>query len=242
MADAFQTDGSEQQPDVNVKFEDLVGDNKKYRDPDAVAKAVIAKDEFIEQLKRENAGMRESLSKRETEEQFLDRLKQLSQATPPKTEDNPPPDGARATAVTPETVEEIINRREAEKQKKANLDLAIAKAQEAYGDDYKRHVAKQAQAIGMTTADLTDLASKNPNAFIRVLGLDGTKTNNQTDAFAPPRSSVSVSTQPNPNVKNYAYFQKLRAEKGEAHFYTPSIQMEMWNNLKQMGEEEFYKR
>ncbi len=239
MSDAFEIDPSEHTPEV--KFEDLVGDGKKYRDQEAAAKAIVEKDRFIEQLKRETAEMREAIAKREKESAFIDKLEALTKAKSPDAQEPPAHDGTDtgATAVRPEDVEKILEAREAKKRREDNLGSAINRLQELYGDDYKRHVSRQAQSLGMTTQELTDLAARSPDAFFRTLGVD---TARQTDAFtAPPRSSMS----PPPaqaGVKNYAYFDKLRAEKGETYYFSPTVQNEMWNSLKQLGEEAFYKR
>lgn len=238
MSDAFMT--NEPLGETETKFEELVGEGKRYRDPDAAAKAIVEKDSFIEQLKREAAEMRTSLQKREQEAAFLDRLEALSRAKSPELGNPPPEDGTpNATAVTPEVVEQVIVAREAKKLAQTNLDTTVRKLQEVYGDDYKRHVAATARQIGMSTSDLTELASRSPEAFFRTVGLGQVQ---KKDAFdAPPRSAVSLSPNSRGEVKNYAYYAKIRAEKGEAAYFQPSVQNEMWSNLKTLGEEEFYK-
>lgn len=238
MSDAFQTT----EETVETKFEDIVGEGKKYRDQDAVAHAIAEKDRFIEQLQRENAEAREAIQRRENERAYKDKLAAATEAKSPSEQDTPAPNGTgEATAIKPEDVEAIIEAREAKKNREANLGKSIGRLQELYGDDYKRHVARQAQAIGMSTAELTDLASRSPEAFFRTLGLTE-QSQKVADAFAPPRSSVSVPVGSKQEVKNYAYFQKIRTEKGEAAYFTPQVQMEMWNAVKQLGEDEFYKR
>lgn len=238
MSDAFQVDPQEP---VEVKFENLVGEGKKYRDQDAVAKAVVEKDQFIERLKQETAEMREALAKREKEASFIDRLDELTKAKLLERQDPPAHDRADtdATAVPPvEQIEKVIEAREAKKARDSNLAQTVNRLQELYGDDYKRHVSKQAQAMGMSTQELTDLAARSPAAFFRTLGVDVPRQ----DAFNPPPKSTLSAPSTQSGMKNYSYYQKMRAEKGEAHYFTPSVQNEMWNSLKQLGEAEFYKR
>lgn len=235
MADAFMTDDAPE-----TKYEDLVGEGKRYHDNDAVAKAIQEKDRFIEQLKRENAEAREAIQKRENERAYEDQLRRATEARSPSEQDTPVVDGTNiATAMKPEDVLRILEERDAAKTREVNLNKSLARLQELYGDDFKRHVARQAQEIGMTTQELTELASRSPEAFFRTLGVTEQK---RTDAFAPPRSSVSTLPNVHQDVKNYAYFQKLRAEKGEAFYFTPQVQNEMWEQVKLLGEDEFYKR
>lgn len=239
MADAFMT--NEPSEPVEVKFDDLVGEGRKYSDPNAAAKAIVEKDSFIEQLKRENAEMRQSIQKREQEAAFLDRLEALSRAPSPEPRNLAPEEGTtNATAVTPEAIERVIEEREAKKTAETNLGTVLNRLQEVYGPDYRRHVSATARQIGMSTERLTSLASESPEAFFRTIGL--AQPGAKQDAFdAPPRSAVTTVATPNKNVKNYSYFKNIRETKGEAAYFNPAVQMEMWNTLKAVGEEEFYK-
>lgn len=241
MSDAFETNEPLDTPEV--KFDDLVGEGRKYRDQDAVAKALTEKDRFIAQLQRENAEAREAIQKRINEQSFNDRLERLNARSPDEQQDPPAPQQGReapAVTVTPETIDKLLDEREAKKKAEANLEVAVHRLKELYGDDYKRHVAKQAQGLGITTADLTALASRSPDAFFRAIGVEANQR--QVDAFsAPPRPSVTAPATAG-SQKNYQYYSKLRQEKGEAWYFTPQVQNEIWNAVKTLGEAEFYKR
>jgi hypothetical protein len=230
--DPFETDPSET-PNVEVKFEDLVGEGKKYKDPEAAAKAIVEKDRFIERLKQEAAEAREAAQKRINEEEFLTKLEALSRGKSPDAGNQPPADGTQTAAVTPEAVEEIINKREAARKRQANIEAVTSKLQETFGDDYKRHVQKQAQALGTTTAELTELAAKSPQAFLRLVGAE--QAQRSDDAFSPPpRSSLS----PPPSsgtTKNYSYYQRQRVEKGEGWYFSLPVQKEIWEQAKALG-------
>lgn len=231
MPDPFELDPTET---PTIKFEDLVGEGKKYRDQDAVAHAIAEKDRFIERLKQENAEAREAAQKRANEEEFLTRMETLSRGKSPETRDPPSTEGTQTTAITPETIEQMLEAREAKKARETNLSTSLQKLQETFGDDYKRHVQKQAQSLNTTTAELTELASKSPAAFLRLMGI-GEQT--KADAFsAPPRSSMTV--QPgtvNSNTKDYAYYAKQRLEKGEGWYFSLPVQKEIWEQAKALG-------
>lgn len=241
MSDLFQTDPDEIPAlDPNKVYKDeLVGEGKKFKDEEALARAKVESDRYIAQLLREQEEMRQALNKRINEEEFLTKLETLSKGKSPDPQDPPVNDGTQTTAITPEAVEEIIARREAENQRKTNLATAIAKLQETFGDDYKRHVQAQAKALGVGTDFLTDAAAKNPQAFYRLIGLD---QQTKSDAFSPPpRSSVQQSTSSNPNAKNYGHFKRLRSEKGDGWYFSQPVQQEIWRELKSQGEDNFYK-
>lgn len=238
MSDAFQDDNSEIVP----KFEDLVGEGKRYRDNEAVAKTIVEKDAYIKRLEAEAAEAREAaktaseaLSKRTNEADFLDRLEALSRGTQPDADPQGGREVAQPAAVKLEDIEDLIEKREAAKNRKANLDVAVVKLQEAFGDDYKRHVQKQALALGMTTAQLTEMAGTSPQAFLRLVGVEQRHTD-VIDA-SPPRSSIQapLMTQNPGSEKTYSYYSKLRREKGETWYFSLPVQKEIWENAKRLG-------
>lgn len=225
--DPFATNEPVLDPEKNY-LEDLVGDDKKYKTPEDLAKAAVHKDLFIEQLKRENAEAREALAKRINEEEFLKKLEQVARPKSPEPQDPPvtPRDEPVASAITPDKIEEILDQREAKRTREANLSSVTSRLQELYGDDYRSRVQSQAKALGVGTDFLTDVASKNPQAFYRLLGLD----QKREDSFSPPpRPSLQTSTGPNTaGRKDYNYFKKLRQEKGDGWYFSLPVQQEIW--------------
>ena len=57
---------------IENPLETLVGEGKKFKDADALARAAIEKDRFILQLQAENAQMRTSLKGEQKIDEFLD--------------------------------------------------------------------------------------------------------------------------------------------------------------------------
>jgi hypothetical protein len=219
---------------ASVKFDDLVGEGKKYKTTDDAAIAIMEKDHFIEQLKRENAEMREASSKRMNEEEFLAKL---AQATAPKTpEPQDPPVERRveqvASAVTPEDIDKIIDQREAKRSREQNLNSVVDRLQELYGDEFKSRVQSQAKELGVGTTFLTNIASENPQAFYRLMGIEAPK---RQDTFSPPpptRVNTANQTQPS-GKKDYGHFQKLRSEKGDGWYFSIPVQQEIWQAAKE---------
>ncbi|HEY6020500.1 MAG TPA: hypothetical protein VIY48_11525 [Candidatus Paceibacterota bacterium] len=207
-------------------LEELVGDGRKYATPEDLAKAAIHKDAFIEQLKRENAEAREAISKRINEEEFLKKLEQVARPNSPPPQD--PPEDRRdeqaPPAITPEDIEKLLSQREAKKKQEENLQTVTNRLQELYGDDYRSRVQSQAKALGVGTDFLTNIAQQNPQAFYRLLGLEQARE----ETFSPPpRSSVS-SPPSTTGKKDYAYFAKMRKEKGEGWYFSIPVQQEIW--------------
>ena len=216
---------------VQASFDDLVGEDKKYKTQDDAAKALIEKDSFIEQLKRENAEAREALSKRINEEEFLKKLQEVTSRSP----DNEEPPVIAGTEqqenpLTPEKVEQIVAEREAKKKREANLAAVTDRLQEVYGDNYRSRVQSQAKVLGVGTNYLTSVAADSPEAFYRLMELDG-RGSVRSDS-TPPRSVVNPTVSGNSNKKDYSYYQKLRQEKGDSWYFSIPVQQEIWKAAK----------
>lgn len=212
-------------------FEVLVGEGKKYVDQNALAKAAVHKDQFIEQLQRENAEMRETIQKRSNEEEFLSKLEKIAQPKSPEPQ-NPPVerrDAPAQSALSESDIERIIEEREAKKTRDANLKTALSKLQEVYGDNYKSRVQSQAQQLGVGTDFLTDVAAKNPQAFFRLLGLEQPRVRSEDIFSAPPKTQVNSTTAPSvSNRKDYNYYKRMRDEKGDGWYFSQQVQQEIW--------------
>lgn len=233
MADDVFDGPTEPVVDENKDYlQELVGEGKKYSTPQELAKAAVHKDQFIEQIKRENAEMREALSKRNNEEEFLSRIEKVVQPKSPEPQDTPVRRDDVKSAITPEDVEQIIEQREAKRKREENLTSVMSKLQEVYGDQYKSRVQSQAQQLGVGTDFLTDVAAKNPQAFYKLLGLD--QQPRKDDIFSPPpRTQVTTTTSSPSSQKDYQYFQNLRREKGDSWYFSQRTQQEIWRAAKE---------
>src|SRR6185369_12687153 len=94
---------------TEVKFEDLVGEGKKFRDQDAVAKKIVHSDAHIARVEREAAEMRETIAKLQAQVQANDRLSTiedlLRKGEPSVT---PPANNAEAVITAPTLDETAI--------------------------------------------------------------------------------------------------------------------------------------
>lgn len=223
---------------------ELVGDDKKFKTPGELARAKAESDAFIERLKQEAAGLRSELSSRMQMEAILT---QLESVTKPAAPSNEPAPQARereqaSSAVNPEVdIEKMVSQKLAEAQNKrdrdANVSAVTAKLKQAYGENYASQVKSVADRLGVGTDFLSDLASSKPAAFFKLIGLDEQPTR-RSDIFAPPSSVTGVSN-PNAGNKTWGYYEGIR-KADKTKYYSPAIQNEMFNQLKELGDD-FYK-
>lgn len=179
-------EGADQAP----KFEDLVGEGKRYADAEAVAKAVAEKDRFIEQLKREAQEAREAIANRQPvvdrTQEILDQLEALKNREPVTgREDTHLTERTEVKSLTPEDIDRILNEREQIAQRKNNVAAVKAKLVELYGQDYGTALKAVAEKNGLSPQALDNLAAQSPrlvlNLFERPTGERG---------FVPPSSTV----------------------------------------------------
>jgi hypothetical protein len=233
MTDVFA--GAAPAPEVEVRFDDLVGEGKKYSDKEAAAKAIAEKDRFIARLQQEAAERSAALQKYENEKSFLDRLQEVTmqpppQGQPPVEPPRGPADSRTEKVITDEDILRVVEERDAKRSREANLQEVTKKLAEVFGDNYKSRVQAQASHLGVGTEFLTDVAATNPSAFYRLMEMDKPQSPVR-DQFAPPRS-VAAPSAPS-GKKDYTYFQNLRKEKGESWYFSPQTQHEIWRAAKE---------
>lgn len=214
-----------------ITLEDLVGEGKKFKTTDDLARSKAEADRVIAARERELAELREALNKRESVE---DLLKNLQNRTPPEqrnnegSNSNPP---APAPTLTDEDlakkVRDVLQATTAEQRRETNLIQTVDKLTEILGNEDKAtaFVSNKAKELGVETSWLQDIAAQNPTAFFKVVGLDGqaptgmtgTRSDVNTGAFLDYNDSG-----PKPNT--YAYWEGLRQEKGDAWYFQPEVQ------------------
>lgn len=242
MSDLFEdTNDGESQPQP-ISFEDLVGEGKRYRDPDAVAKAVSEKDAFIEQLKKENAEMRTDLSSRMTLEELADKVFKGRDTGNP-TEDPRPtqPQEPRVEENRPqiedlsEQVRKLLMEERAKETRNGNIEKAKSALKEAYGADYKQAVLKAASELGVSEQYLADMSATTPAGFMRLIESVVPRDNNSPTT--PPAGSFDSSRGAEPGFKkrNAAYYNELRKSDPKKYF-SKEVQVEMYKQAREMGE------
>lgn len=142
----------------------LVGEGKKYKNVDDLAKAYISADGFIENLKAENRELREKATASKTIDDVLERLQQqhaTSHSDQSGSTGKSPVDVADLTKL----VEATVTGLESKKHREGNLRAADAKMKELFGEKAAEKFAQVA-----TTPELKDvymrLAAADPDKFV----------------------------------------------------------------------------
>lgn len=221
---------------------ELVGEGKKYSDPNELAKGAVFKDQHITRLEREAAEMRETiktLSATKRMEELLDQMKALRDAPPaPSNVDNQDREPtSKSVGLTPEDVTKIVEQREDEGRRKANSATVRNRLVQEFGADYVQKVKEQAAKLGLPVEYLDQTAQNSPNAFYQLMGISPQPRLPENDnPHAPPRSTTTKNFSPNSQEKNWAYYENMR-KTDPARYHTISVQNEMERQAQKFARE-----
>jgi uncharacterized membrane-anchored protein YhcB (DUF1043 family) len=160
----------------------LIGEGKKYADVTAALKSISHAQSHIEKLEEESARMRAELEKASKLDDVLSKFGTDDKDTDQQTTDT--------SNLDPDAIIEAVEARLAQKeqinQNKANLGTVKEKLVETYGEKAADTFNKAAESLGMSPQDLTKLASRSPQAALRLIGVP------TADAPAPTNSDVNT--------------------------------------------------
>jgi len=226
--------GSDKEPSL----EDLVGEGKKYATPAAVAKAVIEKDNFIEQLKRETAALRDEMAARTTSadrtQEILDQLETLKRNEPvTRNEPNPAIERTEVKGLSLEDVEKVIQQREARQRAERNVNTVKQKLEEIYGDKYGTALKELGDKNGLSPADLDDLAARSPQLVLNLVS-----QTKPTSIVTPPDSTVRPTDGFIPTADGHkprSWWNDLKA-KDKNQYLSKEMQMRQYKDAMALGE------
>lgn len=227
-------------------LEELVGEGKPYATDKDLARAVAEKEAMIKRLKNETGGLRTELDTRINYEEFLNKISTLPQLSNADTQhqQEPPPDN---TAMSPEALDRLLDDKlrklDSDRRSEQNRNIVLSRLQEVYGPNYASNLKKQISDIGLDEDLVNTLASTNPKALFNILRIEEQQQTRKGNIFdAPPRSTSNSSGLPfsRADVKGDTFYEKLRKEDSRT-YWTPKVQNEILEQIKEMGSEAFYK-
>lgn len=225
MADVFETadQGGEQESEAGTLAE-LVGEDKKFKTVEDLAKGKLEADAFIEKLKEENAMALDELKKYQGEQdnsakvaELLETVKSMSQQ-----QDSEGTNQFSDEALS-EKIREIMQGVSAEQTAKLNREkgneLVLAKV----GGDVeaaKLFVAERAKELGLKPSALAELSEISPAAFAKLIdaksaGSSGT-VNLQHSNTRAMEAHADVESIDGHHTK--AYYDRMRKEMGTVKY------------------------
>ena len=197
----------------------LVGEGKKYKTVDDLAKAYINADDFIEKLKAENHELKEKATAAKTIDDVLERLQQR-QTTEPV-------DQQASVADLTSLVEQAVTGLESKKQREANLLLADAKMKELFGEKAGDKFAEIAVTPELKQVYM-QLAAVDPNKFVALFsGSKPISTGVETGGSVNTTMSYSSTNGVRMNTEGTKeYFDNIR-RTNPSQYYSQDFQLKM---------------
>lgn len=220
-------------------LEELVGENKKFKTNDDLARGKAESDAFILKLQGELDGLRKDLTASTKLEQLLEKL----QNTPPggNTPSGESEGNDSAPKLDDHAIEQLVEKKlqdyERTNRTQTNVNAVKEQLLEVLGkDNFGTKLKDRILALGLTEKQYLDLASTSPQAAIKLIAGE----RQQTQTYSIPSSSVSTErfVPSNGADRNFAFYEKLRKDN-KSDYWSPKVQSQMHKDAQRLGEK-FY--
>jgi hypothetical protein len=225
--DVFNTDPNANKDAPKDLIAELVGDGKKYKTVEELARGRIEADVHIVRLETEAKDLREKLAKAKAIEDVLEAVK----ANAASAKDTPDPKDAPATgtSLTAEQVAKIVATQvtglRTQEVKATNLAKANAEMVKLFGDKAQEVYQKEANTPELQKV-YKELAETNPEKFVSLFHKPEPKNqtldNGGKNTAALPNLNTLTGVQPG----TQAYYAKLRKENPKLYM-SPTVQLKM---------------
>lgn len=236
------TTTSEQQTQTNDSFvTQLVGEGKKFKDYEALAKGKLEADRHIGEITKTLDELRAELAKQDYAKALLE---QMSKG-PETRQDDPPPNTSSSSNTENTTqsasdietlVEKVITEKEKNRTLSQNLTVVSDEMEKKFGDKATQVLKTKSQELGMSLDKLKEIAAESPTAFFQLIGVSAQKP---TAGTAPQSSVRSETFNSNSQDRDFDYYQTLRKEN-RSLYYSPKVQNMMLQDRSRLGDR-FYK-
>lgn len=192
MSELFSSSENNQDNAQQSVFDQLVGEGKKFRDQEALARGKDESDRLIPNLQQQIETLKAEIAKRSTTEELLEKIKQeassrSNEITPESSQPNVQRETIDHNKVF-EIAKQVISQERASETKARNVDLVKSKLIEAFGTDYVATLKAKVSILGLTEQYAAQLAEDNPQAFLNIVV--GQQRSVVNSAISPRNSQV----------------------------------------------------
>ena len=236
----YETPGA----DPNDPLNQLVGEGRKFKSPSDLAKAKMESDNFIEQLKRENAEMREFVNelheKQQRSSKVEDRLRDIESSREREASQDRNQPGLSEEEIE-RRIQENLEKHEVQKTRQQRLETVERKIVNEFGDrdTAAKELARIADENEMSVADLREIAVKSPKAFDNIIGL-GSNTNKERSSQnqgTPAKSTVNTASMEKAGTgqRTMSYYKNMMRENPSKYF-SPEVQQQKMRDAQELGD------
>lgn len=196
-----------------VFFDELVGEGKKFKDQESLAKGKWESDRVIAERENELKELREELAARDKIEDLLSRVKppESAPSTTPSAEAHQPAKPAVDQDELAEMIRKTLDAEKVNTRVAENVNTVSAKLVELFGDEAKASqvVKERARELGVSVEFLQSTAAQSPKAFFDLVGVK-----DQATSVGPTKSDVNPQAFGNRTSAakpgTYAFYEEMR--------------------------------
>jgi len=237
--DLFAGSDNESQ-DTKDFYAELVGEGKKFKDNQALARGKYLADQTVEEMKARLDELRADYQTLQqtreagaTLKDLVDQLKTQKPSegnfTPTAKDENVQPTAEDFKAQAKAAYAEIRAAEIADQ----NLNIVLQRLREEHGENYQSALQAQRENLHLTNDEVNALARRSPEAFFRVMGMTGQRQDNTFQT--PPKSAMrSDSFSPTTNKRTWTYYQNLKKTDRNL-YYSPKIFNQMLKDAEDLG-------
>lgn len=238
MSNPF-TDDTIVDTEQTVTVEDLVGEGKKYKDSNELAKAYYHAEARIEADKAEKARADAELKVLKDIVEARQQHQPAPEARQEQREERPFTPPTERKVEVPDIAELVRNEMASanETQRKANnINNAAETLNRVYGSPAKAQEAIRTKAaeLGVGFEWLRNLAADSPEAMVRAMGIDPNARPTNTAGYSP---EVDLGRQ-RTDTRNYEYYNNIR-KTDIKRYNSPEIRKQMFDDAQKLGDK-FY--
>lgn len=214
----------------------LVGEGKKFKDVESLAKGKLEADRHIGEITKTLDELRAELAKQDYAKNLLEQLNKA----PETRQDTPPPNTSSSSDTENTTqnasdiealVEKVITEKEKNRTVSQNIALVGEEMEKKFGDKASQVLKAKSQELGVSLDRLKEIAAESPTAFFQLIGVSASRS---TAPTAPQSSVRSENFNSNSQDRNFDYYQKIRKEN-RSLYYSPKIQNMMIQDRERLG-------
>lgn len=241
LDDTNQNDQIQIDPNKNY-LEELVGEGKKFKTIEDLARGKVEADMYIDHFKQRHDELREDYKKLDEQykagpslKELIDQMKAAKESQNDNTQStNEDKSDTLDLTKIEALVQSQISASKQKEREESNYNLVQAKLIENYGPNYVQTFKQHVASLGLTADFVNDLARKHPQVLFKTFGLDG-KT--QAETFQAPPQSVTRSDPFGSNTpkRTWSYYEKMR-KADPVKYRDPKIQDQMFSDAKTLGD------
>ncbi len=235
--------------ETGKNLEDWVGPGKKYASVEEAAKANIFAQEHIGRLEESYGQLKSQLDELVQKQEQQGTMEDLVQTLAKRLEGRETDTTRNTTGESgqetpdvesllrqklPELVPEFMREQEQKQTADQNVKEVERQLRQRFGEKAGEALASKADELGVSVANLRDLAASSPKAVLAYFG------ESQTTSSEQMRSSVNSEAISGSHERGWNYYERMRKEN-PTEYYKPKVQRQLVADRERLGAENFYK-